>query len=183
MVHILRQRDIRIEHPLIDASSLHRPDTSWHVVDASGHEHRWYVDGTPTSSYNPTAKYETPTLVWIKDGEEYWDDDEQPHDVGHLECRQCGEHIEPRYTSDSFQQMIPSGMVRWGIKDAEVDADSALELTQAFQGNQKVDILFGMHARTFRGDAIVTDVRTISDATGPKFLFQLSGVSTPLTIR
>jgi hypothetical protein len=91
---------------LLDVTSLHRPDTAWVFVDAHGHEHRWHVDGKPAASYRPDAKHETPTLLWIKDGEEYWEDDDEPHDVGHLECTQCGEHVTPRYTADATTQHI-----------------------------------------------------------------------------
>jgi len=91
----------------IDVTSMHRPDTSWRFVDAHGHEHRWFVGGKPADQYSPTLTYETPTLVWIKDGDEYWDDDDEPHPVGHLECIECGEHIAPRYTADSYTQYIP----------------------------------------------------------------------------
>jgi hypothetical protein len=90
----------------LDVTSLHRPDTSWRQLDAHGHEHRWYVEGKPAVSYRPSDKHETPTLVWVKDGEAYWPDDDEPHDVGHLECRQCGEHIEPRYCADTTTQHI-----------------------------------------------------------------------------
>ncbi len=94
---------------MIDVSMLHRPDTAWKHVDANGHAHRWHVTGhaEPATSYAPPASYETPSLVWVKDGEEYWEDDDEPHDVGHLECRECGEHVSPGYTSDTTQQMIP----------------------------------------------------------------------------
>lgn len=95
----------------IDVTSAHRPDTAWRVTDAHGHEHRWHVDGKPAVSYAPSARYETPTLVWVKDGEEYWEDDDEPHAVGHLECRLCGEHIEPRYRADDCTQYIPG--LRW----------------------------------------------------------------------
>lgn len=96
---------------LIDVTSIHRPDTSWYFSDEHGHEHRWHVDGKPAVSYNPSARYDTPTLVWVKDGEDYWEDDDEPHDVGHLECRQCGEHANPGYTADGTEQHIPGP--RW----------------------------------------------------------------------
>jgi len=102
---------------LVDVTSLHRPDTGWRVIDAQGHEHRWYVDGQPATSYSPSATHELPTLIWVKDGEEYWDGADEPHDVGHLECTQCGEHIEPRYTPDNCTQHIP-GLRRYSIHGA-----------------------------------------------------------------
>jgi hypothetical protein len=104
---------------LVDVTSLHRPDPTWRHVDAHGHEHRWYVDGTPAVSYDPSARYETPSLVWVKDGEEFWDGDDEPHDVGHLECRQCGDHVEPRYTADDTRQHIP-GLRRYRINGEPV---------------------------------------------------------------
>jgi hypothetical protein len=100
MAHLEYGRD------LIDVTSMHRPDTSWLMTDAHGHEHRWYSGGKPAGNYRPDEKYETPTLVWVKDGEEYWEDDDEPHDVGHLECGLCGEHVAPRYRSDSCRQCI-----------------------------------------------------------------------------
>ena len=78
--------EIRIECDSIEVTSRHRPNPSWTAVDSHGHEHRWYVDGVPATSYNPMTKYETPTLVWVKDGEQWWSDDDEPHDVGHYEC-------------------------------------------------------------------------------------------------
>lgn len=96
----------RVESDRIDVTSNHRPDTSWRFTDAAGHEHQWFADGTPASGYVPSAKHSTPTLKWVKDGEAYWPDDDEPHDVGHNECIQCGEHIEPRYTADTNSQYI-----------------------------------------------------------------------------
>src|SRR6185436_19512973 len=96
---------------LMDVTSNHRPDTLWRFIDAHGHEHRWYVGDMPAASYNPSATYETPTLLWVKDGEEFWDGDDEPHDVGHLECRICGEHVTPRYTADTTTQYVAG--LRW----------------------------------------------------------------------
>jgi len=96
---------------LIEVTSLHRPDTAWRFVDAKGHEHRWYVNGQPAATYRPEARFETPTLIWVKDGEEYWEDDDEPHDVGHLECRECSAHVKPGYKPDDCTQHIPG--LRW----------------------------------------------------------------------
>ena len=133
----------------VEVTSLHRPDTGWRVVDAKGHEHRWYDSGResrceaceagyrlvadgihyddarggwtwglcrkltpfPATNYNAVHDYVTPTLLWVKDGEEFWEDDDEPHDVGHLECRQCGEHVSPGYTADTYRVYIPG--LRW----------------------------------------------------------------------
>lgn len=103
---------------LLDVTSLHRPDTAWRFVDAHGHDHRWYVDGggpggehISASGYSPQLRYITPTLIWVKDGEEYWEDDAEPDAVGHLECAQCGERIAPAYCADTTRQFIAG--LRW----------------------------------------------------------------------
>lgn len=120
---MLKSNDIfEMRRDMIDVTSMHRPDTSWRFVDAIGHEHRWHVDGKPAVSYNPSARYDTPTLVWVKDGEEYWEDDDEPHAVGHLECRQCGERIEPRYTADSTTQHI-AGLAHYRINGESVSRE------------------------------------------------------------
>ncbi len=76
----------------------------------------------PATAYRPLNRHETPTLIWVKDGEEYWEDDDEAHDVGHLECRQCGEHIEPRYKPDDTTQHIP-GLRRYRINGESVSPD------------------------------------------------------------
>lgn len=103
---------------MVDVTSMHRPDTSWRFTDPAGHIHQWYevakldTDNTlPALRYSPREKYTTPTLIWVKDGEEYWDGDDEPHDVGHHECKDCHVHIEPRYCADEYQQFMPG--LRW----------------------------------------------------------------------
>lgn len=73
----------------IDVTSLRRPDTGWRHIDAHGHEHRWYTDGVPADTYSPTKSYDVPTLTWVVDGTEYYEDGE-PYEYGHHECRECG---------------------------------------------------------------------------------------------
>jgi hypothetical protein len=93
---------------LVDMTSINRPDTSWSFVDAYGHRHEWFdrATGLPATSYDPMAHYETPSLVWVKDATRY-DEDGEPYDVGHRECRLCGEHVEPGRTSDAYQRLAP----------------------------------------------------------------------------
>lgn len=91
---------------MIEVTSHHRPDTTWRFVDARDHEHRWYEGDRPARYYDPSLSYDTPTLIWVKDGEEYWQDDDEPHEVGHLECRQCGEHVNPGYKADDTRQYV-----------------------------------------------------------------------------
>ena len=95
---------------LVEATSLHRPDTSWVFMDAAGHEHRWFSGARPAQSYTPSETYETPSLVWVHDGWGYYEDGER-YELGHRECATCGERIEPRYTSDTVRQYVPG--LRW----------------------------------------------------------------------
>jgi hypothetical protein len=104
---------------MLDVTSNHRPSIGWCLVDVHGHEHRWYVGDQPATVYRPGLKYETPSLVWVKDGEAYWEDDDEPHAVGHLECRLCGEHIQPGYMADTYRQYMP-GLRRFRINGVEV---------------------------------------------------------------
>lgn len=90
----------QVDRHMIEATSISRPDTDWKFKDKKGHVHRW----SPEGPYNPSKTYTTPTLLWVKDGVEYWDD--EPHDVGHLECAKCGEHIEPGRKADDTQQYV-----------------------------------------------------------------------------
>jgi len=143
---------------MMDVTSMNRPDTAWHVVDAQGHEHQWYVrrpacrhcghlaadhvknerigggdvwlicpeqrlvdtiqqmtryeplESVPAGFYNPSARHELPTLAWVVDGVEY-DSDGEPFAVGHYECAQCGEPVQPKSTADTVKQLIPG--LRW----------------------------------------------------------------------
>lgn len=121
---------------LVEVTSLHRPDTAWRFVDVRGHEHRWYIGETPAESYTPGAVYTTPTLIWIKDGEEYWEDDDEPHDVGHLECRQCGEHVTPGYRADDTPQYM-AGLRHYRINGESVSPDEFTRRLRATQEGQK----------------------------------------------
>src|SRR5690349_8267011 len=103
---------------MIDVSSSSRPDTSWDVVDAAGHSHRWYVNGEVAQGYDHLQSYSTPTLRWVKDETGYWEDGES-YDIGHYECRECGERVEdPRYTADSYRRFMP------GLASYEIDGRS-----------------------------------------------------------
>ena len=95
---------------LMDATSMHRPDTGWRVVDANGHEHRWYINGNPANTYNPSAMYETSTLKWVFDEWGYYEDGTS-YEIGHHECKECGDHVIPAFTSDTTTQYIPG--LRW----------------------------------------------------------------------
>jgi hypothetical protein len=110
------------ERDLIDVSMARRPDPSWRYVDAQGHVHNWYVNGKPAESYSPSASYETPTLTWVKTGEEWYEDDDEPHDIGHLQCSLCGEPVQPRYCSDTTKQYI-HGLAHYRINGEHVSQE------------------------------------------------------------
>jgi hypothetical protein len=105
-----------VSYDLIEVTSMHRPDVSWHLIDIGGHEHCWYDDSKPATVYNPTTHYTTPTLVWVHDGTGYYEDGE-PYEIGHHQCQQCGQHITPRYTADDCTQMIP------GMRSYRIDGE------------------------------------------------------------
>lgn len=110
-----------MERDLIDVTSMHRPDVGWRFTDARGHLHQWFADGKPAVSYNPAETHDVPSLVWIKDGVGYYEDGE-PYDIGHNECRKCGEHIAPAYTSDTCTQYV-AGLARYYINGEPVQPD------------------------------------------------------------
>jgi len=108
----------------IDVTQLHRPDVGWCFIDAAGHIHEWHILGQliAATRYNPNEQYEVPSLIWVKDGEEFWEGDDTPHDIGHHECRRCGEHLEPRFTADTHRQYV-AGPKRFLINGHPVTPD------------------------------------------------------------
>jgi len=96
---------------VIDVTSMHRPDITWRFVDAAGHDHRWCVHGAPADRYDPTATYDTPTLITVSDGWGIDADDGESVEWTHMECRECGEKITRGYTADEYQQYMPG--LRW----------------------------------------------------------------------
>lgn len=91
----------------VEVTSARRPDTGWRFTDPAGHEHRWYAGDVPAQGYDPMVEYSLPTTIFVKDGEEYFDDlDDEPHPVGHLECVQCASVIEPGYCADTSPMFV-----------------------------------------------------------------------------
>lgn len=111
---------------MVDVTSMSRPDTDWRFTDKEGHLHHWFINGVIPEQYRPDNKYQLDSLVWVKDGEEYWEDDSEPHDVGHHECRWCGEHITPRYRADDHTQYI-AGLQHYRIDGVTVDKDEFMQ--------------------------------------------------------
>lgn len=106
---------------VLDVTRLSRVDPSWVKVDATGHEHRWYLNGQPATGYDPAAIYETPTLVEIHDGYGYFEDGER-YSLNHLECRICGETVQPGFRSDDSKQYI-AGLRWWRIDGVNVSRE------------------------------------------------------------
>lgn len=124
-VYKIGEDTFRVERSMMDATSLHRPDTSWLFVDVLGHEHRWYIkNGGPNGQhisathYSPQQSYVTPTLKWVFERYGYYEDG-SCYEIGHHECDRCGERIEPKYCADSCMQYVP-GLQRCYINDVQV---------------------------------------------------------------
>lgn len=102
--------EYRVEREQIELTGLSpRPDPDWRYTDPAGHEH--------DSSYA--------LLIRVQDDPDeppfYVDDDgEEWNAPDHLECRLCGEHIEPGTIGPSpFREFVP-GPVRYYRDDVEI---------------------------------------------------------------
>lgn len=119
--HAKDGRTFRVERETIDATCQNRADETWTRVDAAGHEHFWTFDCV-RGAYRPDAKAEVPTLRWVVDGTEYWEDGE-PYQVGHYECKVCGEHVTPGTCADTNRQWI-AGLAHCYINDEPVSRET-----------------------------------------------------------
>lgn len=112
-------REFHVHCELIDVTSLHRPDTSWHLTDRAGHDHRWYIGDAPARDYSAGHHYHLPTLHRLFDHWEY-DRDGERFAIYRWECPSCGETIEPGFTSDTTIQYV-SGLRSFAIDGVAVD--------------------------------------------------------------
>lgn len=81
-------------------TNLPRQDQNWRFTDAAGHEHRWVAGSEPDMPY--------PTLKRVVDSTYWCDGCREEHDEAHLECRLCGEAIEPGMVGpEPFRKFIP----------------------------------------------------------------------------
>jgi hypothetical protein len=104
---------------LVDVTSNNRPHVGCVVVDKAGHAHPYCgPDGKPATHYDPSIAYTIPSTVWVKDGEEYWEDDNESHEVGHYECRECHEAVIYPRTADLTGQSM-AGLTRCYINGVE----------------------------------------------------------------
>jgi hypothetical protein len=107
---------------LIDVTSLHRPDPSWRFVDADGHQHVWFKDGRPATSYHPAGTYDVPTIEFVFEEWGYFEDGER-YAIGHQECRQCRARVpEPGFTAEAYTQYLP-GLRHYTINGEPVSKD------------------------------------------------------------
>lgn len=74
----------------VEALFARKPDHNWKFVDGEGHLHAW-------------VKNELPTLEWMVDVPECGDYPE----IGHYECKQCREEVEPKTVSDCTRRHVP----------------------------------------------------------------------------
>lgn len=109
-----------IQRDVIDVTSMHRPDPGWAFVDSMGHSHFW-VDskGERARYYRPEEKYAIPSIEWVKDGETYFEDSDEPHEIGHHECKECRATVVPGYTADANKVYMP-GLAHCYINGEEV---------------------------------------------------------------
>lgn len=122
-------RAFRLERSMIDATSMNRPDESWSFIDKNGHEHRWHVDGKPVTRYDPTSKFETPTLVWKHERWGYYPDGSR-YSVGHHRCAQCKARVpNPGTKADDCQQYVP-GLTSYYIDDRSVTREEFMRLAR-----------------------------------------------------
>ncbi len=106
MKHIAATGEVfEMHQDLIDVTSMSRVDPSWRFVDPAGHEHRWYANGQPATTYSPSQHYDLPTLIVVHDGLGYYEDGEE-YELSHYECPQCGAHVRPGTCADSTTQYI-----------------------------------------------------------------------------
>lgn len=112
--------ELRVETEMIDVTSgLPRPDENWTYTDQHGHEHR-YDDGYPT-------------LIQVVD-ETYWCPDcNDEHEKTHLECRECGEHINPGLRGPSmFREFIP-GPRSYYLNDEPISEQRFREIAAQYE--------------------------------------------------
>lgn len=73
----------------------YKPDPAWNYQDRAGHIHRWDLAAKKVHSIKRVIDQVIPHCC---DGN-YWEEE-----ISHLECRECGEVIEPGYLID-----VPAG--------------------------------------------------------------------------
>lgn len=89
-------------------SGLPYANPAWTYTDTHGHAHH-YEDGYPTLTRVVDARYWVPEPWEWDEPRPNWGEGEGPGEwveEDHLECPQCGEHITPGTTIDSYRRFI-----------------------------------------------------------------------------
>jgi hypothetical protein len=122
-----KDHEYRVDQDMIEVTSLTGmyPDPEWRHICACGGMHSYFVGQAPASARDFMGRLTTPTLRWIKDGEHWFEDDDEPTPYGHTECAQCGEHIIPGQTYRPGPVYIP-GLKRCYIDDEPVTYDELM---------------------------------------------------------
>lgn len=109
--------ELRVETEMIDVTSgLPRPDETWSYIDRQGHGHR-YDNGYPT-------------LVEVVDRTYWCADCNDEHQDTHLECRICGESIEPGMRGPSpFREFAP-GRTAYYLNDEPISPERYQEIVE-----------------------------------------------------
>jgi hypothetical protein len=110
------QGHLVVEREIIPVHYLGDIDADWTYTDDAGHRHH--------CEYEAADRY--PTLIRVRDGT-YWSEDYQDElEVTHLECRQCGEAIQPGMTGPGTRYV--SGPVTATLDGEPVSLDRAKQL-------------------------------------------------------
>lgn len=116
---------------LLDMSSSRRPDLAWRFVDGHGHAHRWHEGDLPASTYRPDRTYHVPSVRWVHEGWDYYEDGERT-ERGHYECRDCGEVVTRGFTADATRQLVPG--LQWYRINGEAATKEDVERLLAANG-------------------------------------------------
>ena len=94
---------IEIESNPIDVTPISEPDPNWVQVCGCGIEHRHHSDDPNFISSPGMCESGLPTLIWVVESvgiEDY-------PEIGHYECRGCGEYVRPGSKRPEFTYHIP----------------------------------------------------------------------------
>jgi len=104
--------EIMFSRDIIDVTPLLEPDPEWFFQDRAGHQHRWIDGGLPSLRW----------IIEVEAGEEM-------PEVGHYECRECGEKIEPLMRVPIFRSFAP-GLVHCSIDGRPVAEDEMRDIME-----------------------------------------------------
>lgn len=91
-------------------------DGNWRFTDAAGHVHH--------CEYAAPDHY--PTLITVLDASWWCEDCHDEHDDTHLECRQCGQEIQPGMTGPGIRYI--AGLTTYTLDGEEITEERAMAL-------------------------------------------------------